>query len=309
MLDELPQADADYNSSRRDECLPGTRAGIKSQIMSHLSNPSSRFICLNGDEGSGKTAIAKSVARELDNAGRLAASFFFDKARAKYYADSPDRFVPTLVRQLADFDPRYRRLLHKILSDNPGLLSLSGGLQIRPLLLDPMMELWGDSDVSNNSSVIVLDALTECGVYEEDCSSLMEIVVQLALLPKKFQVFLSFRLESSVYDALLASWIPLSSGKVDSLNPSDNMQDVKEYLGQSIGRFPCQGSNKWPPTNAEIEQLAEACGWNFGKVVGRMKVLEVIDPELIPDTFRDLIEGKWKGDPRAEKVASGSTTT
>lgn len=100
--------------------------------MFHLSegNHEHRFVWLRGSPGTGKTAIAKSVAADLYKQKQLAASFFFDKSGGTNNTNSSTFFISTLARQLADFHSGYRRLLFRLLESDPHapLLFSSRGL-------------------------------------------------------------------------------------------------------------------------------------------------------------------------------------
>src|SRR6266849_3593217 len=78
-LSKLPVADAEYTSVTKQQCFETTRTGIRESIMKLLNRHKGRFIWLQGSPGTGKTAIAKSIADSLAQDKRIAASFFWDK--------------------------------------------------------------------------------------------------------------------------------------------------------------------------------------------------------------------------------------
>jgi hypothetical protein len=83
-LHKLPYAaQAAFNSSdkRHDPlCLPNTRVGVLEQIMAWADGRDERCIFwLSGMAGTGKSTIARTVARGYNDRNRLGASFFFSR--------------------------------------------------------------------------------------------------------------------------------------------------------------------------------------------------------------------------------------
>ena len=79
--------------------------------MKLLNHHNGRFVWLRGPPGTGKTAIAKSIADSLARDKRLAASFFWDKTGSRANADTIELFPSTLANQLAMFSRDYEALL------------------------------------------------------------------------------------------------------------------------------------------------------------------------------------------------------
>ena len=115
-LSKLPVADAEYISVTKKQCYETTRTGIQDSIM-RFNRHNSRFVWLQGSPGTGKTAIAKSIADSLARDKRLAASFFWDKTGGRANADSIEFFPSTLASQLATFSQDYETLLVNCLLD------------------------------------------------------------------------------------------------------------------------------------------------------------------------------------------------
>src|SRR5947207_1158148 len=83
-LQLLPYAsDAPFNACGKDDdplCLPNTRVELLNQIREWANKDDERHIFwLSGWAGTGKSTIARTVAREHYDRNNLAASFFFSR--------------------------------------------------------------------------------------------------------------------------------------------------------------------------------------------------------------------------------------
>ncbi|QGA18984.1 hypothetical protein EYB26_006669 [Talaromyces marneffei] len=99
-LDKLPIAyGAEFDSyadQHEDFCLPGTRTELLSQILAWAESPDGKCIFwLNGMAGTGKSTIARTVARCFEEKERLGATFFFKRGEA-------DRNQPATVVVIID---------------------------------------------------------------------------------------------------------------------------------------------------------------------------------------------------------------
>ncbi|TFK19590.1 hypothetical protein FA15DRAFT_697413 [Coprinopsis marcescibilis] len=77
---------------------------MESQSSDH---PSARIIWLSGPFGTGKSAIQQTIAERCDEAGTLAASFFFSHQSSE--RNNSRKFVPTVAWQVAKSVPDARR--------------------------------------------------------------------------------------------------------------------------------------------------------------------------------------------------------
>lgn len=105
-LPEATQAPFDASDKQRDPlCLEGTRTEVLKRIRAWLyGNSESCILWLNGMAGTGKSTIARTMARELHDRGHLGASFFF--SRGKGDVAHAGLFFCSLAKQLALSGPR-----------------------------------------------------------------------------------------------------------------------------------------------------------------------------------------------------------
>lgn len=181
MIGKLPSAKyGAFNSYRQNdphpECLEGTRIEILQQIEEWGECQNKEYIFwLSGMAGTGKSSIARSIARRFMEKGLLGASFFFSRGRedlhtaAKLFstiAAQLAREVPGLAFHIRDAIAKYGNIGEQALCD-----------QWRHLILQPLAKLNESliplsGLVPSLSPIVVIDALDEC----EDNSEIEEIL-------------------------------------------------------------------------------------------------------------------------------------
>ncbi|KAF8549967.1 hypothetical protein OG21DRAFT_521580 [Imleria badia] len=141
-------------------CLPGTRQSLLRNICDILNNPdkdASRVCLLTGVAGSGKSAVAHSIAHLYNGQKRLGSSYFF--ARDDIASRNPKTLFSTIARDLSDFDPQYRSALRKIVKNDRALRTSPWPMeQLERFIIEPSKELDPIGPI-----VIVIDALDESG--------------------------------------------------------------------------------------------------------------------------------------------------
>jgi NACHT domain len=164
LLSILPYVEgATYNSTFREHeplCLPGTRTDVLNQIMAWSEDPTAACIFwLNGMAGTGKSTIARTVARNFDNQKRLGASFFFSRDRADL--GHAAEFFTTLAIQLAKALPALKEHICQAITEHIDIAHQSLQAQWEQLILQPLSMLKG-SQLQPPNLVFVIDALDEC---------------------------------------------------------------------------------------------------------------------------------------------------
>ncbi|EIW78895.1 hypothetical protein CONPUDRAFT_23777, partial [Coniophora puteana RWD-64-598 SS2] len=121
-----------------------------------------KIIWLSGESGSGKSAVAYTLAQELHTSGVLAASFFFSRRHPA--RSTSDSFIHTISYQLGVHHPLAKEIITKALVDDPSLLKpeRSRNEQFVQLVLEPLRALkfvWRDAKMI---AIMLFDALDEC---------------------------------------------------------------------------------------------------------------------------------------------------
>ncbi|KAI9735865.1 MAG: hypothetical protein M1834_001330 [Cirrosporium novae-zelandiae] len=148
LLQLLPSAPrAAFNASGKDDdplCLPNTR--------------------LNGIAGTGKSTIARTIAREYYDKKYLGGSFFF--SRSEKDVSHAGNFVGSIAVQLARF-PVLKDVISDAISNHNGVVDMILLDQWKIFVLEPLSKL----EIDSAWLIIVIDALDEFEKSDrQDCA-------------------------------------------------------------------------------------------------------------------------------------------
>ncbi|CRG92733.1 putative WD repeat-containing protein alr3466 [Talaromyces islandicus] len=161
ILNQLPYAvDAPFNSYKRRHdpvCLRNTRVNVLHKIKEWIHQQDEPLFWLNGLAGTGKSTIARTIARESDETGILGASFFFSRGGGD--VGVAQKFVTSIARQLALQSPILREYICDTVQQHQDIAHRSLVDQWHWLVTKPLSKIEG---VSYPPVLIVIDALDEC---------------------------------------------------------------------------------------------------------------------------------------------------
>lgn len=124
--------------------------------------------------GTGKSTIARTIARSLTEQNRLAGSFFFSKGRGDL--SHAGKLLSTIAIQLAGTSPTLKRYICKAIAENENIGRQSMHDQWTKLICQPISRLKGDLQPPL-ILVFVFDALDECG-RQEDIQKLLRLLAE-----------------------------------------------------------------------------------------------------------------------------------
>jgi hypothetical protein len=161
--------------------------------------------------GTGKTAIASTFARDMEEQGILGATFFIDRQEAQRRDLS--RIVQTLAYDLAKDDYRQLEVVWTVLRDDPAFERLPFEKQVQLLIKEPL------ESVSPAALVIVIDGLDECGA-SNGASLVNTLIKSLARHPIK--LFVTSRNEVEIAKTLCN--LPHTSYQLQDFEVSGDMR-------------------------------------------------------------------------------------
>jgi hypothetical protein len=184
-----------FNSfDRQDEltCLPNTRVELLQEIYNWADGQDKQSIFwLSGLAGTGKSTIARTVARRYLEEERLGASFFFSRGGGD--VSHAEKFFTTIAAQLAKNIPSLRRHIYNAVTKRQDIASQSLRDQWCQLIVRPLSRL--GSSLSPSSYVLVVDALDECN-KEEHIRIILQLLAEARTLKKiQLRIFVTSRPE------------------------------------------------------------------------------------------------------------------
>ncbi|KAG8730401.1 hypothetical protein FRC11_006765, partial [Ceratobasidium sp. 423] len=250
-----PVCDARYDSSFSDKierrgCFSNTRIAVLESIRQWLQDPSGpRIHWISGMAGTGKTTIAYSVCKELEQNGRLGASYFC--SRASPGSQDVGRILPTISCQLAQTYYPFQSALCRILGDEPSISQRNISVQFECLIKSPILEV---KNMLPDGLVVVIDGLDEC-VDSRTTRALLELLIEhTGVLP--LRLFLTSRPELNISDLITSHCYQTPSVlHLHDVQAEVVKADIKTYLSVALAKFNLSGE--------QILKLAERSGVLF----------------------------------------------
>ena len=195
-LPTAPQAAFNsFDNQHGATCLADTRVELLQEITEWADGLDRRCIFwLNGMAGTGKSTVARTIARRYHDRGNLGASFFFSRRGGD--VGLADKLFTTLASQLAMKIPSARRYISEAVLEHTDIAVQSLRDQWEQLILSPLSRLDGIS--SPSIIVLVIDALDECD-SERDIRIILRLLATSSSIAKiRLRVFIASRPEIPV---------------------------------------------------------------------------------------------------------------
>ncbi|KAN0085996.1 Quinonprotein alcohol dehydrogenase-like superfamily [Tylopilus felleus] len=242
-LNKLPRAEGARFQSEKG-CLPGTREAFLKEICNILNNPDGdapRVCLLTGVAGSGKSAVAHSIARLYHEQKRLGSSYCF--SRSEVAQRNPTNLFTTIARDLSSRDPQYKAALCQVLKDDEGLCTSQSRMdQLERLVIEPWQDLHAIGPL-----VIVIDALDESGDPTSRQHILRALSAKIAnnSLPSHLRFLITARLETDIRTELAGC--PRTVHKQMSEIPEDVVDgDIETFIRHSLHNQYTELESFWP---------------------------------------------------------------
>ena len=270
MLNNCRRAEgAEFRHGNRSGCLKGTRTAVLDEIEAWSKDLEvSPVYWLNGLAGTGKSAIAQTIAERIFADGRLGASFFcsrdFNDRRNLHY------IFPTLAFQLAHNYSEYRSILVPLLRSNPDISHESLLSQMRLLIVQPL-------NSTGISTVVVIDALDECA-DEEPQSAILSVMGRLVEGIPNVKFIITGRPEPRLQSGFRLGLLrPLTDVFVlHEVAPSVINTDIRLFLKHGLSELAQRRGierDVWP-TNVHLDLLCERAAGLFVYAVATLRFLD-----------------------------------
>lgn len=232
VLNSLPAAaDAPFNVYQRQHdltCLRDTRVDLLRDIYSWADGQNERCIFwLNGLAGTGKSTVARTVARKYFDQKCLGASFFFSRGGGD--VGHARKFVTSIAWQLADNIPSLQQHICDAIKERRNIASQSLRDQWQQLVLRPLSKL--SESGGQFLYILVVDALDECD-NDNDIHIIVRLLAEArSLKAVRLRVFLTSRPEIPIrhgFQELLDT--EHQDFVLHNISPSIVDQDIRTFL-------------------------------------------------------------------------------
>ncbi|KDQ54660.1 hypothetical protein JAAARDRAFT_196549 [Jaapia argillacea MUCL 33604] len=252
VLRDLPYASASYHT--KPGCLPGSRQEILEEIIDWVNNATedstqSRAFLVTGVAGSGKSAIAHTIARHFSDQRRLGSSFFFQRGTT----ESPETLFGTIARDLADFDSQIRsKLLEAVRGSRSLVQTTAVEVQFDSFILAPTKDLGMVGPV-----VIVIDALDECKDYK---GILRILTTKLSVLPPNIRILVTARAEKAIC-AKFGESTYTRHKRMEEIPPKSTSEDISSFVVRALPTDVVKSlERRWPNGRWLQELVSKADG-------------------------------------------------
>jgi hypothetical protein len=244
------------------QCMDGTREDVTQMIHTwasdyHVNN----ILWLSGSPGAGKSAVAATMALQLQESGRLGSVFFFRSGHA--VLNDPTTLWRTVAFDLAQFDPAWRRTICKVLEEakvDPARPDVQS--HFRYLIQKPLQE--NPEELTVRCPVVIIEALDECsshGLMLAQRKALLNTVRNWSQLPHNFKLMITSRDELDIAMTLrgISEDHQLHTGELVSPQSSrDIYHFLKKHLDDIAQGYPDIESPSWtqPPSIQKLTKRA-----------------------------------------------------
>ncbi|KAJ7918026.1 hypothetical protein B0H13DRAFT_1710088 [Mycena leptocephala] len=198
----------------------------KDEVSLSSDDKSSPILWLHGPAGAGKSAIAQTLCQELEEEGRLGASFFFKRGHPS--RGNAKRLFATIAYQLALVLPDLNRHISQNVESNPSLVDKSLSTQLRKLIVEPCRQ-----NTFTRAPVVVIDGLDEC----EDQKVQREILCSIGRAVIEQQLPLQFLIASRPESHIREIFMRALNNIHCPVNIHQSFDDVQKYLLDEFARI------------------------------------------------------------------------
>ncbi|KAJ7154878.1 WD40-repeat-containing domain protein [Mycena crocata] len=274
-IDFLVQSDTlrslspvDFNAASRQECIPGTRRDILSQIIDWLVMPSDagNILWLHGVAGAGKSTISTTVSQYFRSLKRLGGFLFFQRDNPT--RSSPDTVIRTIAAGLATHNQHIRLAIFEAIKSDPSLVAAPILTQFEKLLLEPLTTTVSHDRIPG-PIIVILDALDECGQSPEERRLLVSLIaMHFPRLPAVFRFLITSRPDSDIAGPFRAQ--PLIKPLLLDIDTPKTQEDIFIYINTMMQgirqrkneRQPHSLDSQWPGELA-VQTLTDCAGGLF----------------------------------------------
>ena len=257
--------------------------------MDHITETpsSSKILYLFGSEGTGKTAIAQTIAEYCQANGILGASFFFSRVSSERNTDN--NVIATLAYQLCVTIPELRLPIAKAVENDLSTFQKDVDTQMERLIINPIIQAADEGKTLRYPILIVIDGLDECEGPKEQCAFLRAISGAIGRYSLPFYFFITSRRGGHIINWLKEDHTPHRILDLDK-HHIQTKRDIKAYICSEFERIRSVHHVQVPkplswPSNANIEIIVSKTNMLFSRASEIMALIDQTNPVTQLDVF------------------------
>ncbi|KDR67212.1 hypothetical protein GALMADRAFT_80086 [Galerina marginata CBS 339.88] len=282
------------------KCHPNTRVTVLAKIMDWIrgldpEKQEALIMWLNGPAGSGKSAIARSIAELCYAEGILVASYFF--SRADPTRNNARSLIATIAYQASIRFPDIRDHIIQTVDLDPFIFTRSLDAQILALIVEPLQDRIDAAAAAPR--VVIIDGLDECGDKTDQVKILSAISTTLRLHRLPLIFLIASRPEHDIRHSFNIGYLREITTRI-ALNedylPSD---DIRLFLQDKFTEIKDTHAFKWhiPPTWPSPEILESLVDKSSGQFVYASTVVKfILSSRHRPHLRLDIVLGLCPAD-------------
>jgi len=222
---------AGYNTTK--QCLAGTRVEILAEIEEWACSPDPNtqpVFWLNGAAGTGKSAIAHTLAVRFNQYNALGSFLCFDR---NYLAERRhEKVFSTMAHDLASQHPGVKQRLAAMIRERNWLKRTTDIIQQwERLLVGPSAQL-----PTNRPILLIIDALDESGDAQSRNHLLSILAHHARHLPSNVRILITSRVLDDISQALRSS-PHIRSKVIDDIPKSSIDHDIEAYISARLNQI------------------------------------------------------------------------
>ena len=249
---------------------------------------SSNILYLFGSEGTGKSAIAQTIAEYCQANGILGASFFFSRVSSE--RNTEKSLIATLAYQLCVTIPELKPFIAKAVENDLSTFQKDVDTQMEKLIINPIIQAADEGKTLIYPILIVIDGLDECEGAKEQCAFLRAISGAFG----RYSLPLYFFITSREGHIQVVNWSKEDRTPHRILHLDQHhiqtKRDIEAYICSEFERIRSVHHVQVPkpffwPSNASIEIIVSKTNMLFSRASEIMALIDQTNPVTQLDFF------------------------
>jgi hypothetical protein len=263
--------------------MDGTRQSILNEVAAWVasgSGPSNTY-WIYGLPGIGKTSLAHSICKTLDDRNQLIGAFFCQRDDTN--SSEPRNILPTLIYKLSETSSTFQALVAERLRSKPNLTTESMDVTH---FLDFILSMPGQ--LNEHSRAFVIDALDECGnnnSREDVLKALTDVAAQAPWL----KIIITSRPEADI-ERFFRGLTGSSHSSYDLTADQKASDDLRTFARSQFAKVASHWglSKSWPEESDFNRVISRANGlFIFIKTL----ILELEKCEDAEESLKEVVQG------------------